>query len=325
MYPVLTYSRDLGDFTYSLPALQQHGLKAIRLIYKGKSESDFLLRVSEIQEKISAERLNLDILVDLPGSKPIIGFLDNSLDIRAGAEYQLVDAAAGSCLPFIPTTGLFSHASFATILPGDVISIADDELNLVVIEIHPERISCRALNSFVLKSGRSLSLKNKAFPFEAISAKDLHLVQHWKPEQCKVTFLVSFTRQAEELRRLKHLQPDMDFIPKIETVLSDEVLLEIFTQCKMVLLGRGDLSVASHPKELFLYQKRLIDLCKEQGKMLIVGTGFLAGIGDGKTPAIAEVMDYGYLRGSGVEGFLIAGSNAHHNPFATLNFMNDFR
>ena len=41
MYPVLTYSRDLGDFSHDLGALQQLGLKAIRLIYKGLSEELF--------------------------------------------------------------------------------------------------------------------------------------------------------------------------------------------------------------------------------------------------------------------------------------------
>jgi pyruvate kinase len=324
IYPVLTYSRDLGDFAHGLTELHKRGLKAIRLIYKGKSEAEFNLRIQEIQEKISAHRLDIDILIDLPGNKPIVGDLHKGLDVQSGIEYHLVDQATKSSLPVIPTVSFFSHASFPKLVSGDIISIADDELNLVVKYVKDDIVACKALNSFYLTSNRSISVKNKPFAFEANSERDILFVRNLKHIRSNVKLLVSFAKKADDIRKLRAIQPGVEIIPKIETVLGDTALLEIMDCCQTIMLGRGDLSTSSQPNEMFVFQQRLIDLCKTNNKKLIVGTGLLASIGDGMTPTISEVMDYGYLRNVGIEGFLIAGSNAHKKPLETLQFMQDF-
>lgn len=320
-YPVLTYSRDLGDFGHDLAQLHQCGLKALRLIYKGKSEADFNLRIREIQEKIIEHNIELNILIDLPGSKPIVGDLGKGLDVQSGHEYHLAGPASHPSSSVIPTVSFFSHNSFPVLTAGDVISIADDELNLLVEGV-AETVACKALNSFHLTSGRSMSVKNKPFAFEANSERDLHFVQNLKHGGVKL--LVSFTKKADDIRRLKILQPGIDVIPKIETILDDTTLLEIMDQCQTLMLGRGDLSASSHPYELFAFQERLIDLCRIHNKRLIIGTGLLAGICDTGAPSISEVMDYGYLRSRKVDAFLIAGSNAHKKPMETLQFMKAF-
>lgn len=149
-------------------------------------------------------------------------------------------------------------------------------------------------------------------------------VRNMKQTQTNVKLLVSFTKNADDLRKLALLRPDIDLIPKIESVLDDATLLEIMEHCDTLMLGRGDLSTSSLPNELFSFQKRLIALCKTNNKQLIIGTGLLAGIADKETPTISEVMDYGYLRDMGIEAFLIAGSNAHRKPLETLQFMSAF-
>lgn len=319
IYPVLTYSRDLGDFTHDLVALVHHGLKAIRLIYKGKSEADFIARIAEIQELINEQDIQLDIIIDLPGSKPIVGELSNGCDVTAGASYTLTDKPSAET---IATEGLFNHNSFSTLVPGDIISVADDQLNLQIKSIGISGIICEALNSFHLTSGRSISIKNKPFAFEANSEKDLALAKALQYKNVKL--LVSFARSVDDLLQVKVLQPDMDVIPKIESILDDATILQMLEHCDTVMLGRGDLSTSVKPNELFTFQQRLIDLCTENNKQLIVATGLLEGIADNGYPSIAEMMDYGYLRDRGIKAFLIAGSNARKKPFETLAFMRSF-
>ena len=325
IYPILTYSRNSGDFTYSLNELHKHGLKAIRLIYKGKSEAEFNFRINEIQEKTREHKLDIDMLIDLPGSKPIVGDLPNGLNVIQGKEYQLLSHDSKSLPTAIPTSGFFNHESFPKLASGDIISIADDELNLIVKEVQENLVLCEALNSFHLSSNRSISVKNKPFSFEANSEKDLLFVQNMKQNTRNIRILVSFTKNAEDIRKLKSLQPQIDFIPKIETILDNAALLEIMQECQTILLGRGDLSTSSKPNEIFSFQKRLIDLCIAQKKELIIGTGLLSGIGDNKQPSISDLMDYGYLRSMGIQAFLISGSNAHNKPLETLKFMSEFQ
>ncbi|HTN17612.1 MAG TPA: pyruvate kinase [Chitinophagaceae bacterium] len=324
MYPVLTYSRTPGDFTHALAPLQQLGLKAIRLIYKGLPETLFLQRIAEIQEQISRQGLDIDILVDLPGRKPAVGSLPQDLQIQAGQEYKLVPAETHLLSPDIPLDNFFDHADFPGLAAGDTISIADDELNLQVLEVTATAVRCTALNTFRLSANRSLSVKNRPFLVTANSEKDLKLVQALAGIPDNLKLVVSFTREAKDILQLKALQPAADIIPKIETLLDDRALQDILDCSQTLMLGRGDLSLACRPSELFAFQQHLISLCRAQGKRLIVATGLLSGIGDKGYPSIAEIADYAQLRHAGVEAFLITGSNAQRYPAQTLQFMRDF-
>ncbi len=324
IHPILTYSRDLGDFTHDLTELHASGLKAIRLIYKGKSETEFNARIEEIQQIVSKNQLELDILVDLPGKKPIVGHLDEGLHVELGFEYQLTNEKTASSSSSIPIVNFFDHECFNELLSGDIISIADDELNLLVTEVTDEVIETIALNSFHLTSNRSMGLKNKDFTLEANSDADLSFVKNLKNTPTNLKLVVSFTKTATDLKKLKLLQPEIELIPKIETIVSDADLLEIMEHCETLMLGRGDLSLVCSPEELFSYQEHLINFCKQHSKKLIVGTGLLSSISDKQSPTIAEVMDYGHLVNSGINSFLIAGSNAQKYPLETLKFMTIF-
>ncbi len=325
LYPVLTYSRNLGDFSIDLESLHKCGLKAIRLIYKGKTEEEFNQRINEIQSFIEEEEIDIDIIIDLPGNKPTVGNLQKTLSITAGTEYKLVKQESESSLGFIPTVNFFNHKDFLNLTIGDVISIADDELNLLVKDVKETFVLCEAINSYNLNSNRSISVKNNPFIFEANSNRDIRFVESLKYTQSNIKLLVSFTKSADDILKLKALQPQTEIIAKIENILVDKKLIEILDCCETVLLGRGDLSTAYKPNEIFEFQKRLIDLCKKHNKKLIIGTGLLTGISDKQTPSISEVMDYGYLRNMGVDAFLISGSNANNQPLKTLQFMNNFK
>jgi pyruvate kinase len=324
IYPILTYSRNRGDFSHDLAELHKQGLKAIRLIYKGKSQAEFNQRIQEIQAEITEKNLDIDILIDLPGKKPIVGDLQQGLQVQSGMEYRLTDQAAGSSLSGIPTVNFFNHENFPNLSPGAVISIADDELNLVVKEVKETAVVCEALNTFYLTSNRSMGVKNNSFPVEANSSADLLFVQQLKNIPDNVKLVVSFAKKAGDILQLKSLQPGVEIIPKIETIIDDATLLEIMDCCQTLMLGRGDLSTACEPNELFNFQEKLIDGCRKNGKELIIGTGLLTTISDKQGPTISEVTDYGYLRNKGIAAFLIAGSNAHNYPLETLRFMKNF-
>lgn len=323
LYPILTYSGDLGDFPFNLAELHNHGLKAIRLIYKGKTEAEFNQRISEIQNVLRKDNLEIDILIDLPGKKPTVRNLNQGLNVEEGQEYWLTDRELESPVPVIPTLDFFNHENFKDLTPGDIISIADDEFHLLIKEIRDGIVVCEALSYFFLASNRSLGLKNKPFPIFTISEAELQFVRNLKNVPKNVKLVLPFTR-AKDLLQLRALQPNIKFIPKIETILSADSLWEIMQHCDSLMLGREDLSLDCFPKELFLFQQRILNLCKQRKKQLIIGTGLLTGIGDKQMPSVSEVLDFAYLRNQGIEAFLIAGSNALYQPIKTLDFISEF-
>lgn len=324
MYPILTYSRKKGDFSIDLKALCSQGLKAIRLIYKGLSEQMFSERIQEIQHYIEDHGLDLDIIVDLPGKKPIVGNLDAPITVERGAEYLIHEQAGQSMDQGIPTENFFGHECLPSLSPGDILSFADDELNMLIKEVRGQKLVCEALNSFELSSNRSFSIKNKPLPVAANAARDVDFVRNLKTVSPNLKLLVSFTRSKDDILLLRTLKPHVEIIPKIETPIEASVLIGILDNCTSVMLGRGDLSLTCPPDQLFSFQKQLIDLCRERKKHLIIGTGLLNGIGEKGAPSIAEIMDFGYLRDMEIEGFLIAGPVAQKQPLKVLEFMSNF-
>lgn len=325
LYPVLTYSRNLGDFTHNLTELYKHGLKAIRLIYKGKSESEFINRVNEIQNELLQHSLQLDIIIDLQGNKPTVGnFLNKGLNIVSGEEYHLVEQCKEKSMNYIPTINFINKPNLENLKVGETISVADDELNLTVKNINEHTILCEANNSYFLASNRSMSVKDYPCNFMANSERDIQLVRNLELSKPNMKLLVSFTQKADDILTLKKLQPKCDIIPKIENVLDEKSLSEILNCCNTVMLGRGDLSISNNPNQLFAFQNKLIETCKNLNKQIVIGTGLLSGIGDKSAPSISEIMDYSYLRIKGVNGFLITGSNANLQPIKTLKYMSDF-
>ncbi len=324
IYSILTYSRDLGDFKFDLKQLSYNGLKAIRLIYKGLSQSHFFNRLEEIQNYITSNNIELDVIIDLPGNKPIVGSIPNGLNLLAGNIYNITSYEYASKENEIPTINFFQHNEFHKIAINEIISIADDELNLKVLEISKDFIVCEALNTYKLKSNRSISLKNHPFEIEANSARDIQMVREIPNPKSNVKLLVSFTRSEKDVLMLKNIHPTLDIIPKIEDVLEEVTLIKIMQHCNMLMLGRGDLSTTYKPNLLFDFQKKLIQICKSNNKTLILATGILNGIGDKLYPSIAEIMDYSYLRHQGIDAFLITGANANIRPFETLEFMKNF-
>lgn len=324
LYPIITYSRNLGDFSIDLEELYKAGLKAIRLIYKGKTEAEFNLRINEIQKLIKEKEINLDIIIDLPGNKPTVGNFKKGLDVKAGAEYHLVDQAMEPSNTNIPTINFLSHKSFSNLCKGDIISLADDELNLKVKDIQKTIVVCEAINDYHLTSNRSISVKDHPFNYEANSDRDIQFVNHLQNKENNIKLLVSFCKRASDILSIKAIQPTVGIMAKVENIIDDANLLEIINCSESILLGRGDLSTAYPANEIFKFQKRVIEHCKSQNKQLIIGTGLLNGIGDKLTPSIAEIMDYSYLRTMGIDTFLITGTNATHQPFKTLEFMHSF-
>lgn len=323
-YPILTYSRDIGDFKFDLKLLSESGLKAIRLIYKGQTQETFYKRLEDIQSNIESNKIDLDIIIDLPGNKPIVGAIPNGLNVVSGQIYSITPNESATAEFEIPSINFFEHGEFNKLAINEIISIADDELNLKVLEITTNTIQCEALNTYKLSSNRSISLKNNPFEIEANSDRDIQMVKGLSNPKSNIKLLVSFTKSENDVLKLKEIHPRLDIIPKIEHLLDEITLLKIMQHCQMLMLGRGDLSTTYKPNQLFDFQEKLIQICKSNNKTLILATGILNGIGDKLSPSIAEIMDYSYLRQQGIHTFLITGGNANKRPFETLEFMRNF-
>ncbi len=322
----LTYSRDLKDFQFDLVALFKQGLHGIRLINKGKTTPEFIARIEEVLELSKVNNLNLEILVDLPGEKALIGNIGTGIQIEKGKTYLLCAENQQNAPNEIPTSSFLSQLDPCIVKPGDLISIADGEVEMKILSMNENFVGGEALNTFFLTSNRSFNIKGNKLPVKPVSAHDLELLQQLaqSPYSEKVKILVSFVTKAEQVNEVKQLIPGFRVVSKIETIVSSNDLEEIINASDSIMLGRGDLTSTSKMSDVFPFQKKIIESCKASNKELILATGIFGDLKNSGKPSISDLVDFGYLRNMGVNAFLIAGSNANHYPFETLHLIKNF-
>ncbi|MGV3611311.1 MAG: pyruvate kinase [Fluviicola sp.] len=323
---VLTYSRDLGDFKYDLVELSRKGLHGIRLINKGKTTSEFIARIKEILELAKTHELDLEILIDLPGEKALIGNLGSGIQVEKGEIYALCLEGENRSPQAIPTTGFLPQLDRTIVLEGDIVSIADGELDMRIRSIDENSVSCEALNSFFLTSNRSFNIVGNKLPVKPVSAQDLELLKELAKSEiaAKVQILVSFVTKASHVEYVKNISSNFKVVSKVETLVGSADLKEIIEASDSLMLGRGDLTSTSKMSELFPFQKKIIEICKASNKELMLATGLFGDLKNSSKPSISDIMDFGFLRDMGVKAFLIAGSNANKYPFETLDLITNF-
>lgn len=322
----LTYSRDLGDFKFDLIELSKAGLHGLRLIFKGKSTADYIERVNEILAFSREHQLNLELLIDLPGEKAMVGNLGAGRQIEKDIGYILCRENQASAGNDIPCLNFLERIDPDCVFPGDIICIADGEVEMKIVSMSENRISCIALNSFLLSSNRSFNIRGNKLPASPVSRQDQQLLDELKqmdiPQDVKI--LVSFISRASQVQDLKNKLPGFHLVTKIEQLIPEQELEEIIRISDSLMLGRGDLVSSTKMSAVFPFQQLVIEKCREQHKGLILATGIFASLKGSSNPGIADIMDFSFLRSQGVDSFLITGTNANQYPFETLELINNF-
>ena len=140
----------------------------------------------------------------------------------------------------------------------------------------------------------------------------------WAVEH-EIDFLaLSFVRKAEDLRMLKLLLPvraanHASYIPviaKIEKPQALDDLDAIVSEADGVMVARGDLGVEMDLAEVPGIQKRVISLCHDHGKPVIVATQMLQSMIDSPSPTRAEASDVANAIYDGADAVMLSGETA---------------
>ena len=322
----LTYSREVADFPFDLAGLSRKGLSGIRLINKGKTVEEFITRIEEIRELSRSNELEIEILADLPGEKALIGNVGKGIQVEKGEIYDLHAEHQVLVENNIPTIDFLPKLDRTKVSEGDIVSIADGELEMKIINLNGHPVRCEALNNFFLTSNRSFTIKGNKLPVKPVSAHDLKLLERLVELDYsgQVKILVSFITKATHVEYVRQIVPGFHIVSKIETIVPDDELQEIIQASDSVMLGRGDLTSTSKMSEVFSFQKKVITLCKAHDKELILATGLFGDLKNTGKPSVSDLMDFGFLRDMEINSFLIAGSNANQYPFETLELITNF-
>ena len=285
----------IGPVTESYEMLEQlanAGMNVVRLnMSHGDHESH--ARVIKAVRTLNKKRHHpIAVLIDTQGPEIRTGDIHNELDLKQGDEISVVargedDVEASSIR--INYENLIDDVEI-----GDKITVDNGLINLEVLSKEDRVMRCRVVDGGVLKSKRHVNLPGIRVNLPAITEKDKRDIE-FAIEQ-EVDFIaLSFVRDAEDIHQLHQLLGDkadkIKVISKIEDQEGVKNVREIIKVSDGLMVARGDLGVEIAIEKLPRVQRRIIRLCAQEGKRVIVATHMLESMIENPMPTRAEVTD----------------------------------
>ncbi len=305
-----------SDNFETLKAMAEAGMNVARLNF---SHGDY-----DGHEK----KLKLIRRVERSVKKPIAALLDTKgPEIRTGkmqnGEIQLVQGAkvvVSSCdeaFEGTPERFWVNYKLLAKeVKPGQNIYIDDGALNLEVVSVEGDEVTCKVIVGGPLRNTKGINLPGADITLPALSEKDKQDIawgiQHGM-EYLAVSFVKTRSDIVEVRRLIQEYGSSMKILAKIETRQAVDNIAEIVDVVDGVMVARGDLGVEIATEDVPLVQKRIIEMCRVRGKAVIVATQMLDSMIRNPRPTRAEASDVSNAVLDGTDAVMLSGETASGN------------
>jgi len=278
--------------TAMLERLIRAGMNVARLNLAHGTPSEHARYVQNIRNISQRLHTNVAVLVDLPGPKYRTGKLKGGQAIlKRGAQLVFTtqqiegDATRVSVnLPNLPRD----------VKPGDVILLADGEMQAKVLQIDGGEVTCRVTVGGVLTEERGLVVPGMQISGPFISdalQEDLNFALSQEPDY----LALSFVNEAQDIAGVRGLMrekgAEVPIIAKIERGKAVSNFDSILAAADGIMVARGDLGVEIPLEKVPLVQKEIIKKCNRAGKPVITATEMLESMVKSMRPSRAEATD----------------------------------
>jgi len=268
-------------------------------------------------------KLNLVRQVERDLDVPLPALLDTKgPEIRTGGvEGGEIILKAGSTLVLTETPCLGTpervHVKCPTLAAylskGQNVYIDDGSLHLEVESVDGPDIVCKVIVGGVLRDTKGINIPGGNVPLPFLSEKDKKDIA-WGIQRNMEYLALSFVKTRSdilEVRKLvKSLNGNINIIAKIEAYEAVQNIEEIIDASDGVMVARGDLGVEIPTEDVPLVQKHIIELCRSQGKVVIVATQMLDSMIRSPRPTRAEANDVANAVLDGADAVMLSGESA---------------
>ena len=289
-----------------ISALMDAGLSLARINFSHGTHAQHAETIGLVRQLAAETGRPVAILGDLQGPRIRIGDLALPVTVAPGDELVLCDEA--SC------TGGDMPVTYADIAEdvkvGDRILIDDGLIELIVLEIHAQRVVTRVLHGGEIRSHKGLNLPGVQVSAPSITDKDRADAQ-FAVEQGLDYLALSFVRRADDIAALRALLPKSTLvIAKIEKDSALDDIENITRAADGIMVARGDLGVELPFEEVPLVQKRLIRLANQLGRPVITATQMLESMVEHPRPTRAEASDVANAILDGTDAVMLSAETA---------------
>lgn len=298
-----------------IESLMKAGVNGLRLNFSHGSHEERDDQIEWIRDISRRMNKPVAILQDLQGPKIRLGNIkDNHYEVHKGDEIVLdfaVEEHDGSNR--LPVQ--YNLAGKAK--EGEPIYIFDGKVRTVVVGVDSETaLRLRVENDGVLMSRKGINLPDTDFGGDILTPKDLRDIEYGLDKDIDFVAL-SFVQDAEDVHSLRQILvaggSTAQIIAKIETkaAIKPEAMEAIVQAADGIMVARGDLAVEAGAEVVPVVQRRLIALCREHGKLVIVATQMMASMVDSPEPTRAEIGDVANAVIQGADSVMLSDETAN--------------
>ena len=279
--------------------------------------------VKKVRNKLNT---NIAILYDTKGPE----FRNGNLE---GDEINLVP---GKTIKIVKDKVLGNEERFSVNYPevldnlevGNTILLENGLMKIEVIEKEEDFVNCKIISGGVLGNKKSLNVPNVKLDIPFINDVDYEDIVY----ACRHDgdfIALSFVSCKEDVLKVRDIlkeqgREDIKLISKIESMTGIENIDEIIEVSDGIMVARGDLGVEVPMTKLPIYQKKLIEKCREKGKVCVVATEKLESMKKNLRPTRAEVSDVANAVLDGTDAVMLSGETTSGKyPVETVKYMSD--
>jgi pyruvate kinase len=196
---------------------------------------------------------------------------------------------------------------------GERVYLRDGMIHVEVVKVEKGLVTTQVVAPGILTSNQGMNLPDTDLGGEILTPKDIADIDFAVHNDADYISL-SFVQTADDIlrlkERLKKLGANMRVIAKIETAAAVENLEAIVAATDGIMVARGDLAIETKPESVPSVQRRLIELCKQQCKTVIVATQMLETMTQSPQPSRAEVSDVATAVLEGADAVMLSGETA---------------
>jgi pyruvate kinase len=297
------------------------GVDVFRLNFSHGSADDHRARIATLRTLERETERPIGILADLQGPKLRVGtFAAGPITLTEGAAFRLdLDAAPGDAR----RASLPHPEIFAALQPGAELLLDDGRLRLAVERCGADFAETRVIDGGKLSDRKGVNVPGVVLPLTSLTAKDrrdLELALEFGVDW----IALSFVQRPEDLDEAHALIRGRALVVcKLEKPSAVERLDEIVERSDAVMVARGDLGVELPPERVPSIQKRIVRICRQAGKPVIVATQMLESMIESPVPTRAEASDVATAIYDGVDAVMLsAESAAGRHPVEAVAMMN---
>ena len=305
-----------SDNYETLKAMAEAGMNVARLNFSHGDYDGHEKKLKLVRRVERSTKKPIAALLDTKGPEIRTGLMTNGeIMLNQGAKITLVsndDPFDGT-----PDRVWVNYRLLAQeVVPGQSIFIDDGALNLEVEKVDGDEVHCKIIVGGPLRNTKGINIPGADITMPALSEKDKQDIA-WGIQHGMEYLAVSFVKTARDILEVRRLIQEygsgMKVLAKIETKQAVDNIAEIVDVVDGVMVARGDLGVEIATEDVPLVQKKIIEMCRVRGKVVIVATQMLDSMIRNPRPTRAEASDVSNAVLDGTDAVMLSGETASGN------------